>query len=277
MSEEISGFLRYPGGKRRMLLFLKNHLPMPEELEGRYVEPFVGGGAVFFHMQPAQALLSDANSDLIDIYRGIRYAPRKVWISYRDFGNTKHDYQQIRDHAECETLIKRAARMLYLNRTCFKGMWRHNRQGDFNVGYGGQARRWVISEDILLHVNRLLKPATIQCSDFEDIIDSTMEGDFLFLDPPYRPNEREAKNSHYVWQKFSFSDHQRLALALKKAKRRGVRWAMTTSSHSDIVQLFRGNRVLSIPRGTGRLPGILDTSKGEVLISSYKTEGSERI
>jgi DNA adenine methylase len=71
--------------------------------------------------------------------------------------------------------------MLYLNRTCFKGMWRHNRQGDFNVGYGGQARRWVISEDILLHVNRLLKPASIQCSNFEDIIDGTTEGDFLFL------------------------------------------------------------------------------------------------
>jgi DNA adenine methylase len=78
---------------------------LPEELEGRYVEPFIGGGAVFFHMQPAQALLSDANADLIDIYRGIRYAPRKVWTSYRDFGNTKHDYQQIRDHAECKTLI----------------------------------------------------------------------------------------------------------------------------------------------------------------------------
>lgn len=260
-----------------MLTFLKDLLPAPHEVEGYYVEPFVGGGAIFFHIQPEKARLSDANPDLIDIYKGIRYAPRKVWAIYCRFGNTKLDYQYVRDHVAGETLVQRAARMLYLNRTCFKGMWRHNRQGDFNVGYGGQARRWVISEEDLVLARKLLRKAKIQCSDFESAIDSTVQGDFLFLDPPYRPSEREYTNNHYIWQKFHFEDHERLALALQRAKSRGVKWAMTTSSHPDITRLFYGNYIVYIPHGTGRLPGITAINPGEVFISSYKTKGSKRL
>ncbi len=260
-----------------MLIFLKDHLPAPEKIGGRYIEPFVGGGAVFFHVQPRKALLSDANPDLIYIYKGIRYAPKDVWAIYSKFGGTKRDYQDVRDHIADESLVQRAARMLYLNRTCFKGMWRHNRQGEFNVGYGGQARRWVISEEDLLLTRNLLRKASIRCGDFEGVIDCAMQGDFLFLDPPYRPGEREYFNNHYLWQKFSVEDHERLASALKRAKYRGVMWAMTTSSHSDIIKLFRGNYVLDIPRGTGRLPGIMAINSGEVFISSSRTEGSKRL
>jgi DNA adenine methylase len=277
MSQQISSFLRYPGGKRRMLLFLRDHLPTPERIEGRYIEPFVGGGSVFFHIQPKKALLSDANQDLINIYRGIRYAPREVWAAYRKFGNTKRDYKHVRDCATGETLVQRAARMLYLNRTCFKGMWRHNRLGEFNVGYGGQARRWVISENDLLLTCKLLRKATIRCSDFESIVDSATQDDFLFLDPPYRPGDCGYSNNHYLWQKFSLEDHQRLALAIRRARHRGVAWAMTTSSHEDITKLFRGYYALDIPRGTGRLPGITAINSGEVFVSSYKTEGGKRL
>jgi DNA adenine methylase len=200
-----------------------------------------------------------------------------VWAIYCEFGSTKRDYQHVRDHVVGETLVQRAARMLYLNRTCFKGMWRHNRQGDFNVGYGGQARRWVISEEDLLLTCKLLRKTSIRCSDFEPIVDSATQDDFLFLDPPYRPGEREYSNDHYIWRKFHFEDHQRLALALQRAKHRDVIWAMTTSSHPDITKLFRGNYALCIPRGTGRQPGITTINSGEVFISSYKTEGSKRL
>lgn len=277
MSKSINSVLRYPGGKRRMLVFLKDRLPLSGKIDGRYIEPFVGGGAVFFYLQPRFALLSDANPELIDIYRGIRRDPKKVWKIYTKFGNTKKDYRRIRDEVRGETVVERAARMLYLNRTCFKGMWRHNRNGNFNVGYGGQSRRWVITKDDLFVTRGLLRRAKIWCSDFEKVIDEAVDGDFLFLDPPYHPGAREHLNDHYIWQQFSFEDHQRLASALRRAERRGVLWAMTTSAHSEITALFRRNYAQDILHGTGKMPGIPAKDSGEVFISSYKSEGSKRL
>jgi DNA adenine methylase len=277
MEKQVNYFLRYPGGKRRLLVFLKDHLPSPETIKGRYIEPFVGSGAVFFFLEPQKALLSDANPELIDIYRGIRYSPKRVWKAYERFGSTKKDYNQVRDDKKDESLIGRAARMLFLNRTCFKGMWRHNREGKFNVGYGGQSRRWVISEEDLVSVSKRLRKARVDCGDFEKIIEDANKDDFLFLDPPYKPSEQEYTNSHYMWQQFRFEDHQRLARVLKRAKRRGVKWAMTTSSHPKVLALFCGSYVVKIPKGTGNLPGIMTKNSGEVLISSYKTEGSTKL
>ena len=156
-------------------------------------------------------------------------------------------------------------------------MWRHNQNGHFNVGYGGQARRWVINQDTLSEVARALRKATLRCSDFEEIIDSCEASDFLFLDPPYRPGEREQINDHYVGQQFSYEDHRRLSATLNRARRRGVHWALTTSAHPDISQLFRGSELIAIPRGTGRSPGVLAVNSGEVLITSYKIKRKDNL
>jgi len=269
----ITNFLRYPGSKRRMLEFLGQYLPAPNMIEGRYVEPCVGSGAVFFFMNPKNALLSDINSDLIDLYRGVRQSPALVWEKYCQFGSSKAEYRRVRSAGSVGLLVDRAARILFLNRTCFKGMWRHNRDGDFNVGYGGQGRRWVINLDTLSTVSRALRKAQFLCRDFEDVIDNCQAGDFLFVDPPYRPGEKELLNDHYGYRQFSFSDHRRLNVSLRCAKKRGVQWALTTSAHPDIVRLFCGNNITSIPRGTGHSPGILATHSGEVLITSYSIKG----
>lgn len=142
MKQEKFNFLRYPGGKQRILNHLIPHLPLPESIKGRFVEPFVGGGAVFFALNPKRALLADINSELIDLYRGLRRYPVKVWEIFQAFPPTKKAYYEIRDSdVDGLDLASRAARTLYLNRTCFKGMWRHNSNGQFNVGYGGQDRR----------------------------------------------------------------------------------------------------------------------------------------
>ncbi len=267
---QTARFIRYPGGKRRLLNFLIPFIPTTDQIIGKYVEPFVGGGALFFYLNPSQAFLSDLNSELIDIYRGVRYAPRAVWKVYCSFGNDKNSYHKIRDESVATSLIERAARMLYLNRTSFKGMWRHNTNGDFNVGYGGQERRWVITEETLLLTSKALKSANLKCTDFETVIDSCEAGDFLFLDPPYRPGNKEQIHAHYVGQQFSFADHQRLASVLSRAKKRNVHWALTTSNHSEITNLFKGNKIISIPKGTGRKPGILSNNSVEVLITTYK-------
>jgi DNA adenine methylase len=265
--DPILPFLRYPGGKRRMLDFLSEHLPSHCDVEDRFIEPFVGGGAIYFYLRPKRAVLSDLNSELITIYKGIKTHPERVWRLYRSFPSGKTGYKAIRmlDSSKLG-LAQNAARSLYLNRTCFKGMWRHNLLGKFNVGYGGEARRWAVSRKRLFEISKALKTAVLRVSDFESVINSATTRDFLFLDPPYRPGAKEQINGHYVGKQFTFSDHQRLAKALILADRKGVRWAMTTSAHADIRALFRGFRLVKVPKGTGRSPGIMAASPGEVLI-----------
>lgn len=265
--------IRYPGGKGRLISFLSQHFPLANKISGSYIEPFVGGGSVFFHIHPKRAILADLNGELIDLYRGIRSNPGKVWRIYRSLPTTKKGYNQVRKlkHVDLD-LPNRAARTLFLNRTCFKGMWRHNSSGEFNVGYGGQARRWVISRKDLFLVARALRNVKLRCSDFEFIIDQANSGDYLFLDPPYRPGEREQLHDHYVGKEFTFTDHQRLARCLKRADNRGVAWSMTISSHPEILGLYKRFNIQSIPRGTGRKIGVLVENSGEVLISNHNGE-----
>jgi DNA adenine methylase len=264
-------FIRYPGGKQRFLKHIIPYLPTRESIKGKFVEPFVGSGAVFFAINPKAAVLADINEELINLYRGIRRYPGKVWKIFRSFPKTKKAYYKVRS-AEVNgmDLAFTAARTLYLNRTCFKGMWRHNASGEFNVGYGGQDRRWVVSQEDLIKVSNKLKRASLKCSDFLKIIESCTEKDFIFVDPPYRPGEREMIHDHYVYSKFSYDDHKRLACALKKASRVGIQWAMTTSSHPDILHLFQGNFIYRLAKGTGKRPGILTDNSGEVLICNYE-------
>ena len=120
-------FLRYPGGKSRLLRFLSDRIPEATGIVGRYIEPFVGGGAFFLHIQPQQAIISDLNSELVELYRGIRAYPHKVWETFKSFPSGRQAYYKVRDEEYRDRpLYYRAARTLYLNRTCFKGMWRHS-------------------------------------------------------------------------------------------------------------------------------------------------------
>jgi DNA adenine methylase len=262
-------FIRYPGGKQRLLRYLAPYLPTKNEIKGYYVEPFLGGGAVFFAVSPKKAILSDINPVLIDLYRGLRRYPRDIWQLFQNFPKTKEGYYKIRDAEAKSGLAYRAARTLYLNRTCFKGMWRENSNGQFNVGYGGEDRRWVINEQSLLAVSVLLKKAKLFKSDFKEVIADCCREDFLFLDPPYSPGGKELIHHHYVYSKFSFDEHIRLANVLKKATKKKIRWAMTTSSHSAILNLYEGLKIIHIKNGTGKMPGLLSNKSGEVLICNY--------
>jgi len=259
--------LRYPGGKGRLLRSLQPFLPLREEIKGRYVDPFVGGASIFFYLRPQRALLSDINPDLIDLYVTVRDYPSETWDRYCQMPDGREGYYYIRslDPSALDPQ-SRAARLLYLNRTCFKGMWRHNKRGQFNIGYGGESRRWVVNGLELLEVSRLLDSADIECADFEEIINKTNSFDFLFLDPPYRPGDKEMRNAHYVGQEFTSSDQSRLAIALERASGRGVPWVMTNSAHPEILGLFQGNSAATMFIGTGSLPGLLSKSGGEVVI-----------
>lgn len=255
-----------------MLDFLAVRLPSATSISGRFIEPFVGGGAIYFHLRPRSALLADINLELIELYRGIQRSPQRIWQIYRSYPNTKKAYQLIRDRdPKTFTFLQRAARSLYLNRTCFKGMWRHNLEGKFNIGYGGQSRRWSIRRRDLIEISARLRKASIRCSDFEAVIAEAKTDDYLFLDPPYRPGQREQLHQHYSG-KFSFEDHRRLASSLREADKRGIRWGLTISSNKDIVDLYKGYKSTSIPRGTSSRIGVRAQNAGEVFISNHRME-----
>jgi len=261
-------FLRYPGGKAAILQFLSSFLPKRENIEGRYVEPFLGGGSVLLYLKPKRAIISDLNKELIDIYRGIRDYPYKVWKTYAGFPAGKRAYYKIRDEGyEDKPLYYRAARTLFLNRTCFKGMWRHNRKGDFNVGYGGEDRRWVFTRKYLVELSRLFKNAIIQHADFEVILEKCRDGDFIFLDPPYIPGEKEMREGHYLSGKFSYQDQLRLSSKVSEiTKKYNINWIMTNSASPEICELYHGCRILKVPIGTSNKPGIKTKNSKEILI-----------
>lgn len=264
-------FLRYPGGKSKQLSFLVNHLPNSKNISGRYIEPFVGGGSVFLYIRPYDAFISDLNSELIDLYNGIKKSPKRVWEIFESFPSGKKSYYKVRDkYNEDEKYYYKAARTLYLNRTCFKGMWRHDPEGKFNVGYGGEERRWVITQKNLEELSSIFQNAVIQNMDFEDVIKHTYKNDFIFLDPPYKPGEKDLHELHYISGKFLYNEQVRLAETLKGIpKSRRVRWAMTNSSHKDIVKLYKGFNITGIPIGTSDRPGIQTKNSKEVLITNY--------
>jgi DNA adenine methylase len=262
--------IRYAGGKDRVLKYIFPYLPPRDSIKGRFVEPFVGSAAVFFALNPKSAILSDISKDLIDLYRGIKKHPIEVWKLFENFPSTKEGYYAIRSmELEEKDLAFKAARTLYLNRTCFKGMWRYNANGDFTVGYGGQDRRWNINEESLIDVSKRLRSVTLKCSDFEEIIDLCDKDDFIFLDPPYSPGKTEPTWLHYTHNKFTYDDHERLAEALRRASLRGVKWTMTTSSHPDILRLFTEFNIHSLSMGTSSKVGVLTSTVGEVLIHNY--------
>ena len=226
----------------------------------RYIEPFVGGGSTFFFVHPSVATLSDINHELIDLYLGVRQDPNAVWVAYKSFPSTRRGYYEARSlDPQTLPLVARAARLLFLNRTCFKGMWRHNLSGDFNVGYGGQSRRWAITAQDLLDVAERLERADLLCSDFEVVIDGANESDLIFVDPPYRRGYREQLHEHYTGERFTFEDQARLAASLGRAAGRGAQWTVANSSHNDLLRLYQ---MLECPVGV-RLLG-----NDEVLISS---------
>ena len=267
MEQESIRLLRYPGGKQRKLYWIMEHIPSRQEIPGYFVEPFVGSAAVFFRLNPKKAVLADINSELVTLYRGLRRHPKKVWEIFRTLPSTKKDYYRIRNATDWPSdIASQSARTLYLNRTCFKGMWRHNSEGQFNIGYGGQDRRWVVTEQTLIEVSRRLKKSLLRTSDFEEIVEMSTSDDYLFLDPPYRPGERELLNDHYIFSRFTYSDHKRLGKALQRASKRGVKWGMTICSHPDILSLYKRYIIVPIPKGTRKKSKKNYSDSGEVLV-----------
>lgn len=228
-------FLKWPGGKR---WFVRNYSYFLPNTYNRYIEPFLGGGSVFFHLKPEDALLGDLNPDIVAVYEGIKTNWKfiKRSLQYHQRMHSDEHYYRVRSNTP-DTALQQASRMLYLNRTCFNGIYRVNLNGEFNVPRGSK-NEVILESDDFEAVAQSLQNADIQWADFEVLIDAAMLDDLLFVDPPYTVRHNLNGFIKYNETLFSWDDQERLARALIRAKNRGVKIVSTNANHHSIKALY---------------------------------------
>lgn len=241
-------FLKWVGGKTSLLPELLKHVPARLR---RYHEPFVGGGALFFAVSPRRALLGDSNPELVHCYRQVRDDVYGVLDAL-----ARHVYE--RAHFESVRALDplrlsppaRAARFIYLNKTCFNGLWRVNRAGRFNVPFGRYKNPRFADPSTLVTASQALRGVEIEQRPFDDALGKALPGDFVYLDPPYDPVSPTASFASYTAGGFSWEDQQRLARACIVLNRRGVRFLLSNSATDRVRELYRGfeQRLVRAPR-----------------------------
>lgn len=230
-------FLKWAGGKRWLF---KSGQFSPPEFKGKYIEPFLGGGAAFFKIQPRDALLADINERLIELYAVIRDELEEFEYLLRQHAalHSKNYYYEVRSK-RLRKPTTRAAQFMYLNRTCWNGLYRENKQGQFNVPMGAK-QTVIFQNDDFKAWSKVLKNATLAHQDFETTINSALEGDFLFVDPPYTVRHNMNGFVKYNQKIFAWGDQIRLCKALRRAVSRGVSFAMTNADHESVKDLYKG-------------------------------------
>lgn len=237
-------FLRWAGGKRWLARTLRPTLP---SRFGTYFEPFLGSGAVFFALQPPRAHLSDSNRRLIEAFRVVRDSPVLLASLLSDFSYTKTEYYAVRA-SKPTSVIDRAAQLVYLNRTCWNGLYRVDRKGTFNVPYGRRGVFGPVDHDRLLQVSAALQGKSLRSEDFESALSSVQSGDLVFLDPPYTVTHGNNGFLLYNERIFSWSDQERLSRTVRAIDHRGAFFVLTNANHESVIGLYEGFDTVPLPR-----------------------------
>lgn len=265
-SYKAEPFIKWAGGKQALLPQLIPHFP---KTFLRYIEPFIGGGASFFAMQPKSAIISDQNAWLIDTYEALRDDWKAVASALSALPNTKEDFLRIR--AVSPTSLgptERAAQFIFLNKTCFRGLFRVNQKGQFNVPYGAYDRRYFDPAN-LEAVSKSLKNVTILRGDFEGALIGSGEGDFVYFDPPYYKLGGYSDFNRYTSGQFREKDQVRLAAVCNELTDRKVKWAFSNSDTPLIKELFKGYRMVRINARREINLNSQDRNISELLILNY--------
>jgi DNA adenine methylase len=237
VSPALVPFLKWAGGKR----WLTNRYSrlLPKEFE-TYIEPFLGSAAVFFHLRPERAILADKNLELINVYRQIRQNWRKVHMALRRH-QSLHDkvYYYKERGRQHRAAHERAAQFLYLNRTCWNGLYRVNMRGEFNVPIGTKSAVLMDTDDFAATA-AVLRQARLKVCDFEATLAQASAGDFAFIDPPYITRHNFNGFVKYNEEIFSWKDQERLASSVKDAAGRGAKLLVTNAAHESIHELYGG-------------------------------------
>ncbi len=241
-SQSVKPFLKWAGGKAQLLKEL--HYRLPPKF-GRYFEPFLGGGALFFSLQPKQAFLSDNNAELINAFSVVRDKVRPLIKDLQQHAYDSEYYYQIRradQHPEFSEYsdVQRASRTIYLNKTCFNGLYRVNARGHFNVPFGKYSNPTIADESNLLACSKALKNVRLSCSPYTGIEQQVKRGDFVYFDPPYAPSSKTANFTAYTKGGFGAAEQKKLRDLCQRLDRKGVLF-MLTNSHTPLIEgLYMG-------------------------------------
>jgi DNA adenine methylase len=265
-----SPVLKWAGGKQGVADRLVRFFPTSFD---RYFEPFVGGGSVLLSLYPPKAVIGDLNGWLLDTYEAIRADPARVAALLDGMVNTKEEYLRVRRiRPETLDLFARAAQLIYLNKTCFRGLFRVNRRGQFNVPYGAYDRRYY-DPDNLRAVANVLQAVEIRRGDFELCLADVGEGDFVYMDPPYFKLGGYSDFNRYTPGQFRENDHFRLAAFCRELDLRRVRWAVSNSDTAFVRELFEGYAIVSIDNRREINLNSGDRDVVELLILNYDDPG----
>ncbi|WP_412974759.1 DNA adenine methylase [Ornithinibacillus sp. 179-J 7C1 HS] len=254
----IQPFLKWAGGKRRLIPKIEEFVPNLEKI--RYFEPFLGAGALFFHFQPNRATVNDINGELINVYRFLQDNEKiddllDLLTKHKEKHSADH-YKKVRDldrKEEFETLlpVEKAARFIYLNKTCFNGIYRVNSKGQFNVPMGKYKDPDIVNKDVLLSVHRYLKENknTIEFKNgnFVEAVNESKKGDFIYFDPPYNPINKTSSFTGYAQDGFGEEKQRELGELFKDLDDRGRKVLLSNSNTELIRELYRDFEIVEIP------------------------------
>ena len=270
-SKSVKPFLKWAGGKRWLA---KRYGDLFDTDYERYLEPFLGGASMFFALRPSKSILADRNSRLIEAYVVIRDEPEQIAAALRRYQKSHSDdfYYVERKREYADSATQRAAQLIYLNRTCWNGLYRVNRKGEFNVPRGTKTSV-VLDTDDFVAVSEALEGAELHAQDFEKTLGDAGQGDLVYVDPPYTANHNHNGFGKYNEEIFSWDDQLRLKRAVAEAVARGAKVAVSNADHSSIAELYENvGRIDSIRRhsvisGSAKYRGEIR----EILIRSWST------
>ena len=269
VNKELQPFTKWTGGKRKLLPIIKSLMP---DNYTNYFEPFVGGGALFFELAPQQALINDFNTELINCYQQIKEHPDQLitLLQHHQEKNTKDYYLDLRSvdrdgRIDQMTGVEKAARIMYMLRVDFNGLYRVNAKNQFNVPYGRYKNPKIVDSELIYAISNYLNKNSIQIvsGDFEKAVETAKQGDFVYFDPPYIPISETSAFTSYTHEGFSYDDQVRLRDTFKKLSERGVHVMLSNSSSSLVYELYKDFTIHSIE--VTRANGAKASSRGKVL------------
>ncbi len=278
ISEKPKPFVKWVGGKRQLLTqFRKMNLYPPELFNvktGKYFEPFVGGGAVFFDLLPEKGFLSDLNKELVTTYNVIKENVDALISSLKKHKNDKEYFLKVRTQNPAELSdLSVASRFIFLNRTCFNGMYRVNKSGGFNVPFGKYSSPLICDAENLKKVSKALQGIEIKHQDYKAVLKKAKKGDFIYFDPPYYPVSKTASFTSYTAESFLDKEQIELRDTFIELHKRGCFVMLSNSDTPFINKIYAGHNGVRINKvEAGRAINSKGSGRGkvkEVLITNY--------
>lgn len=244
--ERVKPILKWAGGKTQLLDEL---LAVTPDKYNKYIEPFFGGGALFFALQPQNAVIADSNPEIVNVYLQVANAVEEVISQLMKYKNSSEMFYDVRSQDwEKMSEVEAAARTIYLNKTCFNGLYRVNRKGQFNVPFGKYKNPTICDTENLRAASKVLKKAKIVCGDYKDVLrDFASPEDYIFIDPPYLPVSKYADFKRYTKEQFYEEDHYELAGEIERLRELGCKIVHTNSNNPLVHELYSNYPIEVIP------------------------------